>query len=255
FDRLPDGPGQQLEEAFDTRRVELHVRRQLPAHGAEALAEGGDGVEEELHRLLDLLQALDVGYGLVPLHGEDVIAGRFRRPGLEARRLLILVEGRVDLDRRHMPAGPVQLFLLLEALRIELAVAPLRKHPAGHAGSDPACHCPSSARVQRSAAPASHSSICEARKQEPSLSRSRPFAGRYAAVVGVRSTAAVTPSLCIRPRALSGACSLSVLSKKTKTSRGCPSSRGGTTNSPSVIFAPEDQALIRAAQRSSSSSE
>src|SRR4029079_16417659 len=66
---------------------------------------------------------------------------------LEARRLLVLVESRVDLDRRHMAAGIMEFILLLEVLGVELSLAPFRKDPAGHAGANSACHV-STARLR-----------------------------------------------------------------------------------------------------------
>jgi hypothetical protein len=42
FDRLPNGPGQLLEETFEARGVELEIARQLPAHGAEPVPQGLD---------------------------------------------------------------------------------------------------------------------------------------------------------------------------------------------------------------------
>ena len=109
---------------------------ELPQDRAQAVAERGDALHEVLH--------LGAGTGQLPaghdplgcLGGEHEPGRGLIAPAGVGVRLLRAVIGAVDLDRRELAAGVLQLAALHQLFRVEHAAAPWRVGPATDADPD-----------------------------------------------------------------------------------------------------------------------
>src|ERR1700692_655285 len=127
---------QKLEEFSEIGFVEFLGWRELPEHGAEAVAEFEDaGIVKPLHGIAGLRQHAAVGGKTRAFQREKKAVGHLARPFAKTFRLLRTVIGAVDLDRGEFGGRVLQFFGLDKFFGIEHA-APWLERPAADADKD-----------------------------------------------------------------------------------------------------------------------
>ena len=135
LDRHAHVAGKLGERGVEAADIGLEVRRQLQEQGSALGAEGRRVLEEPLHWLLGVVQALDVAQVPAQLRHDDEAVGRAPGPLGERVRSRQPVERVVDFDRAKAGGVVLQPTRFGKVLRVELA-PPAVVLPSGRAHED-----------------------------------------------------------------------------------------------------------------------